>query len=784
MKANKDVTVSPHGLNLNRPSDNAYRTGSTISLNTEWKRVVWQYNSGSDHEGLYHSRGIIYNDGGDLPLEIYWAGFQVEEKENVTPFTHTSRVGRLTEKTPYSNHGDTGIEQSFSFAEDRFGKAGGAMSFDGVDDYITIPGSDFYSSDADSFSIAAWIKPVNFNQQSTIFGDRYGSTMTTGVRTSGKIYLNMDDTRGSTACESNASLIVNEWSHVVFRYDGTSKEVSFYINGQQDTKGWSYCYDSNGCGDSSTYYLGKDNRFFYRFEGLLEDVRTYNRILSESEIQSLYDSYEPKIRAGSLNKGLVLDMPLTLKYTKNETAGSEIMTDKTPYSNDGQNFGATITAEGANFNGAGDYVLTSSLDSMTDFTMSFWTKWNNYGTSNVQFILGGDREQLEIHTGGSAGVNGLRFISNTHSASTLDVTNAIPDNNYNHYTIVYTNNDKVIAYRNGIEIGRKNHTVSTPTNANSLNIGRRDDGTYNYNGDISNVKIYSRALSDTEVKSLYDKGRDSGSGMTIKPYGSVPGMAGLSCLDILNNNPGAINNDGLYWVNPEGDNPFQVYCDMTTDGGGWTAVWKNFGGPEYASFGTNVSDQTLWANPSTYNSLATPYSYSKQAESVIQKNVWDKYIYSTNVDWLKHGDGYDVNGNPYEYTYNGGGAPPEGYSHPYRVKLDFGSGVTMNDVMTAADCATLNNQVGMLIYDDNYPDGYSYGSTDRVNVYAASSKGFANSGDTCGQTSTNLMNGWGARHVLSYNYMTTGRDTLRCQFECWGTTPVMFEAIWFARESN
>jgi hypothetical protein len=513
-------------------------------------------------------------------------------------------------------------------------------------------------------------------------------------------------------------------------------------------------------------------------------VRTYNRILSESEIQSLYDSYEPKIRAGSLNKGLVLDMPLTLKYTKNETAGSEIMTDKTPYSNDGQNFGATITAEGANFNGAGDYVLTSSLDSMTDFTMSFWTKWNNYGTSNVQFILGGDREQLEIHTGGSAGVNGLRFISNTHSASTLDVTNAIPDNNYNHYTIVYTNNDKVIAYRNGIEIGRKNHTVSTPTNANSLNIGRRDDGTYNYNGDISNVKIYSRALSDTEVKSLYDKGRDSGSGMTIKPYGSVPGMAGLSCLDILNNNPGAINNDGLYWVNPEGDNPFQVYCDMTTDGGGWTAVWKNFGGPEYASFGTNVSDQTLWANPSTYNSLATPYSYSKQAESVIQKNVWDKYIYSTNVDWLKHGDGYDVNGNPYEYTYNGGGAPPEGYSHPYRVKLDFGSGVTMNDVMTAADCATLNNQVGMLIYDDNYPDGYSYGSTDRVNVYAASSKGFANSGDTCGQTSTNLMNGWGARHVLSYNYMTTGRDTLRCQFECWGTTPVMFEAIWFARESN
>jgi len=41
-----------------------------------------------------------------------------------------------------------------------------------------------------------------------------------------------------------------------------------------------------------------------------------------------------------------------------------------------------------------------------------------------------------------------------------------------------------------------------------------------------------------------------------------------SCQEILDNNPAAT--DGIYEIDPDGNGPIEVYCNMTTDGGGWT----------------------------------------------------------------------------------------------------------------------------------------------------------------------------------------------------------------------
>ncbi len=77
-----------------------------------------------------------------------------------------------------------------------------------------------------------------------------------------------------------------------------------------------------------------------------------------------------------------------------------------------------------------------------------------------------------------------------------------------------------------------------------------------------------------------------------------PGMSqespGKSCLDLRNK--GAVKN-GVYWLNPTGKAgaAYQVWCDMVTDGGGWTLIMR------FKNDATLAWGSAYWTNTSLFN---------------------------------------------------------------------------------------------------------------------------------------------------------------------------------------
>ncbi len=85
--------------------------------------------------------------------------------------------------------------------------------------------------------------------------------------------------------------------------------------------------------------------------------------------------------------------------------------------------------------------------------------------------------------------------------------------------------------------------------------------------------------------------------LTTVSDGTSAASAGRNCFKILSDIPTSAS--GIYWLDPTGSgSPFQAYCDMITDGGGWTLVMR------MANDSTLGYSSAYWASGSLLNSAS------------------------------------------------------------------------------------------------------------------------------------------------------------------------------------
>jgi uncharacterized repeat protein (TIGR02543 family) len=193
------------------------------------------------------------------------------------------------------------------------GKVGQAFSFNGVDQYVSKAAPVNLPVGGSARTISAWIwnaGPTQLNGPpthtfQTIIG--YGSPDNT-YATSGKSFMlewggnDKDRNIGLTGWQMDTwgttFLNYNQWYHVAATYDGTT--VRLYLNGAFETSAaWTLDTVLNGEGVLLGNAPANDGWHSF-FNGLIDEPAIFDRVLTQTEINSLYQAGETGMCKGGL----------------------------------------------------------------------------------------------------------------------------------------------------------------------------------------------------------------------------------------------------------------------------------------------------------------------------------------------------------------------------------------------------------------------------------------------------------------------------------------------------
>ena len=175
------------------------------------------------------------------------------------------------------------------------GKFGKALSFDGVNDYVTT-GTGFANfQDNTPFSVSVWIRTKSSSSQSIVA--KWKATVYGGWRMdmiSGKIRFFLSNSGGNSGrwIQTDSTYNNGLWQHVVGVYDGSGSAngLKIYINGIVVPTTILVNTSPGTLSDTPIYIGATDSTSLtYFFNGLIDEVKIYNYALSEDEIKEEYN---------------------------------------------------------------------------------------------------------------------------------------------------------------------------------------------------------------------------------------------------------------------------------------------------------------------------------------------------------------------------------------------------------------------------------------------------------------------------------------------------------------
>jgi hypothetical protein len=491
------------------------------------------------------------------PVSMY-AAFTINKPIATNPNLSSGLVGHWTfdgsnlvqNATDSSGLGNHGRLRSFTSTTTTSGPLGQALTFDGIDDYIRVEDANSLDSTSE-VTLSVWVKANSWTGE--------GGGIASLIKKDSNYLLRKDTVAGSGGTGvkilwwdgSNVRYVkantpsVGVWHHIVGVASGNDAS-RVYVDGVS-VGGAAGTLTALSRVLTNILEIGSGGFGAESFDGIIDDVRIYNRALSVDEVKRLYGLGATTHVGVSTQTGLSATTSasgasngLVGWWTFDGSNMLQNVADKSGNGNHGRliSFPATSTAvvsgtvgQGLKFDGVDDYVTVgdvAAVDSATDLSGCAWVYHNTITTDDSIFAKD------------NAGVDGFRFFrddvavsartdvysifiadsADTDSVRVESATGSSPLQKWTHVCFTFTLGSATGArlYVNGVEDANSPQSTASigaiNAGANVFTIGTVSGGSAFLDGALDDVRIYTRVLSLVEIKRIYGLGATTHVGVT------------------------------------------------------------------------------------------------------------------------------------------------------------------------------------------------------------------------------------------------------------------------------
>jgi len=392
------------------------------------------------------------------------------------------------------------------------GKFGAAFYGNGSNSSISVLPLSF---NLQPYSVSCWFNTHDIANYKYIWS---ASTSTSDgfleITSSAKLHFYFYDSSATLKeVTSTTTLSANTWYHAVALWDGSN--IKLYLNGSLEGSDTATSMRSFNAGYFSIGALGTS----FPFKGKIDQFRVFTKALSSSEVSTLYA--ETASTAESLDP-LSEDTTDTLQVLGDSSciATYRFENDETDLSGSYDGTGTEIQyaagryGQAASFNGSSSGIDLPNLgiSGSQSRTVSFWFNLNTTPSGTEQLYSQGTnnlKEAFNIQLTSSAKVQV------SYAGREWDSTTALSTGQWYHILVTYNGGNietssNTEIYINGTEetlvSGGGSSTGSASTSNTSYSLGYRTNiSTLYVDGKIDQVRIFNKAISASEVTTLYQE---------------------------------------------------------------------------------------------------------------------------------------------------------------------------------------------------------------------------------------------------------------------------------------